>query len=56
MNLSDSPPKLAEIAALRLENPYATLKELGELIDPPISKSGVNYRMQQLIKLSKSLG
>ena len=56
MNLSDLPPKLAEIAALRLENPYATLKELGELIDPPISKSGVNYRMQQLIKLSKSLG
>ncbi|MFY9437353.1 MAG: DNA-binding protein WhiA, partial [Limnochordia bacterium] len=56
MNLSDLPPKLAEIAALRIENPYATLKELGEMANPPISKSGVNYRLQQLIKLSKSLG
>ena len=37
-------------------NPYATLKELGQMINPPISKSGVNYRLQQLIKISKSLG
>lgn len=56
MPLSDLPPKLAEIAVLRIENPYATLKELGEMANPPISKSGVNYRLQQLIKLSKSLG
>jgi len=56
MSLSDLPPKLAEIATLRIENPYATLKELGQMINPPISKSGVNYRLQQLIKISKSLG
>jgi len=53
MNLSDLPPKLAQIARLRIDNPYASLKELGEMCDPPLSKSGVNYRMKKLIELSK---
>lgn len=55
MSLSDLPPKLAEIARLRIENPYSSLKELGEMTNPPISKSGVNYRIKQLIDLSKKL-
>ncbi len=53
--LSKLPPKLGEMATLRMENPYATLKELGELADPPVSRSTVNYRLQQLIELSKGL-
>jgi DNA-binding protein WhiA len=55
MDLSELPPKMAEIARLRVENPYASLKELGEMAEPPISKSGVSYRIQQLINMSKSL-
>ncbi|NMB37961.1 MAG: DNA-binding protein WhiA [Firmicutes bacterium] len=56
MPLSDLPPKLYEIARLRIENPYATLKELGAMTRPPISKSGVNYRFSQLIRISEKLG
>lgn len=55
MDLSELPPKMAEIARLRVENPYASLKELGEMAEPPISKSGVSYRIQQLINMSKNL-
>lgn len=54
MPLADLPPKLYEIAKLRIENPYSSLKELGELAQPPISKSGVNYRLRQLLKISQS--
>lgn len=39
---------LREIAAVRLEYPDATLKELGEYLDPPVGKSGVNHRLRKL--------
>ena len=42
------PPALREIARLRLDNPEMSLKELGELMDPPVGKSGVNHRMRRL--------
>ena len=34
------PPALRELARLRLENPDLSLKELGEMLDPPVGKSG----------------
>ena len=49
------PDRLKEIAQVRLENPEATLKELGELLDPPVGKSGVNHRLRQLSELAESL-
>ena len=36
-------------AMLRYRNPDATLDELKELHTPPISKSGLNHRLQKLI-------
>lgn len=48
VGLDELPPKLREVARLRLEHPYASLKELGDLCVPPMSKSGVNYRIRQL--------
>ena len=48
-------PELSEIALLRLEHPYATLKELGELSDGNLSKSGVNHRMRKLEKIADDL-
>ena len=45
------PPGLQEIARLRLENPEMSLKELGELMDPPVGKSGVNHRMRRLMEI-----
>jgi DNA-binding protein WhiA len=48
------PDNLKEIAWLRLENPEASLKELGELTQKKLSKSAINYRMRKLLKLAKS--
>ena len=50
------PPGLREIARLRLENPELSLKELGEMMDPPVGKSGVNHRMRRLMEIGESLG
>lgn len=50
--LSDS---LREIAVLRLENPEISLKELGEMFDPPVGKSGVNHRMRRIGEIADDL-
>lgn len=44
------PQALQELARLRLLHPEATLAELGELMQPPLGKSGVNHRMRQLMQ------
>ena len=51
--LATLPPSLQEMAHLRLDNPDATLQELGALFDPPIGKSGVNHRMRRLLSYLK---
>ena len=51
--LESLPPRLRETAALRRENPEATLTELAEMMEPPLSKSAMNHRMRKLIELSK---
>ena len=47
--------KEQELALLRLENPDLSLKELGNLLKEPISKSGVNHRLEQIAKLADEL-
>lgn len=42
------PDTLREIGDLRCEFPEESLKELGERLDPPIGKSGVNHRLNRL--------
>ena len=49
------PKPLREAAELRLNNPDASLKELGEMWDPPVGKSGVNHRMRKLEHLAEKL-
>lgn len=46
-------PGLQEMAELRRENPYASLKELGEILN--LSKSGVNHRLRRIKKIAKNL-
>ncbi|MBQ2699689.1 MAG: DNA-binding protein WhiA [Clostridia bacterium] len=53
--LDSLPPSLKEIAYLRLEKPEANLKQLGDLLDPPIGKSGVNHRLRRLMALAQEL-
>ncbi len=47
------PPTLAEIAVVREENPDASIAELGKLLSPPLSKSGVNHRLTKLMKFAE---
>ena len=49
----DMPIDLREIALLRLENPDATLKELGQMLTEPIGKSGVNHRFKKIHNLAE---
>lgn len=51
--LESLPPALREIAALRLEHPEVSLRELGELADPPLSKSAVYHRIRRLEELAE---
>lgn len=43
---------LKEIAILRLENPNMPLIELGKLLQVPIGKSGVNYRLKKIMEIA----
>ena len=44
---------LKEIAELRIQNPSASLTELGKMLQPPISKSGVSYRLKKIMEIGK---
>lgn len=46
---------LRELAQLRLEEPDANLSELGEMLNPPVSKSGVNHRLRKISSIAKSI-
>jgi len=46
---------LEEIALLRIEYPEASLKELGEMLNPPVGKSGVNHRLKKLCEIADGL-
>lgn len=49
------PEYLKEIAMLRIENPDASLKTLGEMLEKPIGKSGVNHRLQKIHEIAEEL-
>lgn len=50
--LSDN---LEEMARLRLDNPDASLKELGEMLTPAVGKSGVNHRLRKICEIADDL-
>ena len=49
------PESLKEVARLRLEYREHSLKELGEMLDPPLGKSGINHRLRKLQELAEKL-
>lgn len=53
-HLGRLPAELQAAAQARLENPDLSLRELGELMDPPIGKSGMNHRLKKLENLAAS--
>ncbi len=54
--LQNLPPALKELAELRLAYPDVSLRELGELADPPLSKSAVYHRIRRIQELAQGGG
>ena len=48
-------PELREAARAHMENPGASLAELGAMMDPPIGKSGMRHRLDKIAEFAKSL-
>lgn len=44
-------PRTRELMWLRLSNPEASLRELGAMLDPPVSKSTVDYHFRKVRQL-----
>ncbi|WP_232696573.1 DNA-binding protein WhiA [Brevibacillus daliensis] len=56
MGLENLPPRLREVAEIRLQNPDINLKELGEMIPSgPVSKSGINHRLRKINEIADNL-
>lgn len=56
VGLDNLPDNLREMAMLRLEYPEDPLKDLGNYLNPPVGKSGVNHRLRKLIAMAEDLG
>jgi DNA-binding protein WhiA len=46
---------LKMIAQLRIDNPDSSLREIGDMCDPPLSRSAVNYRLKRLMNIAEKL-
>lgn len=55
MGLDKLPDTLREIAEVRLAYPDESLKELGQRLEKPIGKSGVNHRLSRLLEIAENL-
>ena len=49
------PDKLRATAKLRCDNPEATLQELADLCQPPVTKSAINHRLRKLMGLAETV-
>ncbi len=47
---------LSEMCFVRLRHPEANMRQLGELLNTPIGKSGVNHRLKRLLELAEQHG
>ena len=53
--LKSLPENLRLLAEIRLEEPELPLKDLGEKLNPPIGKSGVNHRLRKISEIANEL-
>ncbi|MBR4346245.1 MAG: DNA-binding protein WhiA [Oscillospiraceae bacterium] len=49
----DLSEELKNMALVRLENPDISLKELGEMLDKPVGRSGANHRLRRLSEIAE---
>ncbi|MBQ1274704.1 MAG: DNA-binding protein WhiA [Cellulosilyticum sp.] len=55
IGISALPENLQQVAIYRLEYPSSSLKELGELLTPPVGKSGVNHRLKKISEIAEHI-
>ena len=55
LGLDKLPATLRDMAVARVNNPEMPLAELGELMEPPLGKSGVNARLRRLAAIADKL-
>lgn len=55
IGLDELSEDLREIAEIRLENTDYNLKELGQALSTPISRSGANHRMVRIAKIAEEI-
>ena len=53
--LSSLPQALQQLAELRLAHPELSLRELGEMASPPLSKSAVYHRVRRIASIASEL-
>jgi DNA-binding protein WhiA len=54
-SLAVLPADLQAAAETRLEHPDLSLKELGEMMNPPLGKSGMNHRLKRLERMAAEM-
>lgn len=55
VGLDKLPKPLYEMALVRLEHPEAPLKELGNYLNPPVGKSGINHRLRKIATFAEEI-
>lgn len=55
VGLSAIDENLQDIAKLRVDNPLISLNELGQLMSPPLGKSGVHHRLKRIENYANKL-
>ena len=55
IGLENLPEELRKVAQLRLDNEALSLSEIGELFDPPLTKSMVYNRIKKITKIAEEL-
>lgn len=55
LGFDNLPAPLKEMALVRLEYREAPLKDLGQYMNPPVGKSGINHRLRKLAAIAEDL-
>lgn len=55
IGLLNLPPPLKAMAEARINFPDASLKELGQIMVPPVGKSGVNHRLRKISEIADNI-
>lgn len=55
VGLSYLPEKLQQVAQIRMENPEESLQDIGDMMNPPLGKSGVNHRLRKISEIAQNL-